>query len=184
LKINLSDQKEAIMILNNIPHLQFLNGKSTKDDSHIVDIEDKEIEFISLNDEITNFNVIFSKISEKINISQKEKTTEYLEQFQSLLKREITKINTAVDNAVPNYMYATNVLSSKITIFKYFEDKYLEYLDKHDSETAKMVREFSDNMAKSSNFLTSNYYSVLLHNDFFERNHTQRAKRFYFFNIF
>jgi len=113
LKINLSDQKEAILILNSIPNLQFLNGKSTKDDTQVVDIEDKEIESISLNDEITNFNVIFSKISEKINLIHKEKTTEYLEQFQSLLKREITKINTAVDNSVPNYIYATNVLSSK-----------------------------------------------------------------------
>lgn len=162
LKINLSDQKEAIMILNNVPNLQFLNGKSTKDDSHVIDIEDKEIESISLNDEITNFNVIFSKISEKINLINKERTAEYLEQFQTLLKKEITKINTAVDNAVPNYIYATNVLSSKVTIFKYFEDKYLEYLDKHDAETAKMIRELSDNMAKSSNFLTSikiNFYS-------------------------
>ena len=44
LKINLSDQKEAILILNIVPNLQLLNGKSTKDDSHVIDIEDKEIE--------------------------------------------------------------------------------------------------------------------------------------------
>lgn len=155
LKINLSDQNEAIMILNSIPNLQFLNGKSTKDDSHIIDIDDKEIESISLNDEIANFNIIFSKISEKFTIINKDKGQEYLEQFQSILKREITKINTAVDNAVPNYIYATNVLSSKITIFKFFEEKYLEFLDTHDPETAKMIRDFSDNMTKSSNYLTS-----------------------------
>lgn len=160
LKINLSDQKEAILILNSMPYLQYLNGKSTKDDSHIVDIDDREIESISLNDEITNFNLIFSKISEKINLIQKDKSQDYLEQFQSILKREITKINTAVDNAVPNYIYASNVLSSKITIFKYFEDKYLEYLDIHDSETSKMIREFSDNMTKSSNFLTSIFFLI------------------------
>lgn len=162
LKINLSDQKEAILILNNMPYLQYLNGKSTKDDSHIVDIDDREIESISLNDEITNFNLIFSKISEKINLIQKDKSQDYLEQFQSILKREITKINTAVDNAVPNYIYASNVLSSKITIFKYFEDKYLEYLDIHDPETSKMIREFSDNMTKSSNFLTSIFFLIFL----------------------
>lgn len=160
LKINLSDQKEAILILNSMSYLQYLNGKSTKDDSHIVDIDDREIESISLNDEITNFNLIFSKISEKINLIQKDKSQDYLEQFQSILKREITKINTAVDNAVPNYIYASNVLSSKITIFKYFEDKYLEYLDIHDSETSKMMREFSDNMTKSSNFLTSIFFLI------------------------
>lgn len=143
------------MILNNIPNLQLLNSKSTKDDSHVIDIEEKEMESISLNEEIVNFNTIFSKISEKINLVQKEKTQEYLENFQSILRDEIMKINTSVDNAVPNYIYITNVLSSKIRIFKYFEDKYLEYLDVHDVEVAKMIREFSDNMTKSSNFLSS-----------------------------
>lgn len=155
------------MILNNIPNLQLLNGKSTKDDSHVIDIDDKEIESISLNDEISNFNTIFSKISEKINITQKEKTQEYLEQFQSILKEEITKINTAVDNAVPNYIYATNVLSSKITIFKYFEDKYMEYLEFHDPDIAKMIKEFSDNMSKSSSFLSSKYLVLFFSFEFY-----------------
>jgi len=58
LKINLSTQNEALLILNNLPHLNYLNNKSTKDETHLVDIEDREIEEISLNNEIPNFNVI------------------------------------------------------------------------------------------------------------------------------
>lgn len=57
LKINLSNQNDAIAILTNLPNLTFLNGKSTKEDTVGVDIEDKEIDTYSLNNEIENFNV-------------------------------------------------------------------------------------------------------------------------------
>jgi hypothetical protein len=63
LKINISDQNEAIAILTNLPNLQFLNGKSTREEGTGVDIEDKEIDLFSLNNEIENFNVSFNLIS-------------------------------------------------------------------------------------------------------------------------
>ena len=46
-------------ILNSLQNLEFLNGKSTKDDEvHIVDIEEKEIENISIDkEELEKFNV-------------------------------------------------------------------------------------------------------------------------------
>jgi hypothetical protein len=147
-----------------LPYLNFLNGKSTKEENYTVDIEDKEIESISLNDEITNFNLIFSKISEKINIVNRDKNQSYLEEFQNILKLEITKINSCVDRAVPNYVYASNVISSKLTIFKYFQNKYLEYLDYSDKESSSMLREIGDNIIKSSDFLISklNFFNSFL----------------------
>ena len=84
------------MILDNLPYLNFLNGKSTKEENYTVDIEDKEIESISLNDEITNFNLIFSKISEKLNMVNRDKNQSYLEEFQTILKKEINR-DTAAD---------------------------------------------------------------------------------------
>ena len=52
LKINLATQNEALAILNNLHNLEYLNGKSTKDDEvHIVDIEEKEMEHISIDKE-------------------------------------------------------------------------------------------------------------------------------------
>jgi len=158
LKINLSDQNEALLILDNLPYLNFLNGKSTKEENYTVDIEDKEIESISLNDEITNFNLIFAKISEKLNNVNRDKNLSYVEEFQNILKREITKINNCVDSAVPNYVYATNVISSKLIIFKYFQNKYLEYLDYTDKESSGMLREIGENLIKSSDFLISKIY--------------------------
>ena len=60
LKLNIANQEEAISILSNLPNLLFLNGKSTREEtSGGVDIDEKEIENFSLNNEIQNFNVNF-----------------------------------------------------------------------------------------------------------------------------
>lgn len=149
------------MILNQLVNLQYLNGKSTRDETHIVDIDDKEIESISLNTEIANFNEIFTKISEKLKQINKEANKEFFEEFQNILKLEISNINNAVDNTVPNYIYATNVLSSKIKIFKYFNMKYVDYLELKEQDSAKILREISDNLIRSSDFLISN---IILYN--------------------
>ena len=150
-----------MLILDNLPYLNYLNGKTTKEENYSVDIEDNEIESISLNDDIANFNFIFSKICEKVNSNSNdaEKNQIYLDEFQNLLKREINKINQAVDSAVPNYIYATNVISSKILILKYFQNKYLEYMESSEKEKEKdcilMIKELGENIFKSNEFLIS-----------------------------
>ncbi len=155
LKINLSTQNEAFLILNQLPHLQYLNAKSTRDETHIVDIDDKEIESISLNNEISNFNEIFTKISEKFKNLNKDLNKKFFDEFQDLLKLEIENINTAVDNTVPNYIYATHVLSSKIKIFKFFSNKLFEYQEIKENNSSKLPRELLDNIIRSSEHLIS-----------------------------
>ena len=59
LKINIADQDQAIIVLSNLPNLEMLNGKSTRNEEpEKIDIEEKEAEVYSLNEEIGNFNVI------------------------------------------------------------------------------------------------------------------------------
>ncbi len=59
LKINIADQDQAIIVLSNLPNLEILNGKSTRNEEpEKIDIEEKEAEVYSLNEEIGNFNVI------------------------------------------------------------------------------------------------------------------------------
>jgi hypothetical protein len=157
LKINLTTQNEAFLILNNLVNLHYLNGKSTRDETHIVDIEDKEIESISLNNEISNFNAIFTKVSEKLKQVNKDLNKTFFEEFQELLKSEIANINTAVDTTVPNYIYATNVLSSKVKIFKYFSSRYCNYQDLKEVDSSKISREIVDNVVKASENLISTY---------------------------
>ena len=65
LKIDLTDQNQVLMILSQIPKLIFLNGKSTKEAVTIVDLEEKDIEDISLQNELEIYNDIINKLNEK-----------------------------------------------------------------------------------------------------------------------
>lgn len=143
-----------------LPHISFLNGKTTRDETHIVDIDETEIDSISLNNEIENFNNIFTKISEKLKIVNKDAYKDFFDKFHVLLKEEISNINNAVDNTVPNYIYATNVLSSKLKIFNYFNKKYLDLLEIKEPDSARILKQLFDNTAKSSELLTSIIYKL------------------------
>jgi len=144
-----------LLILNILPKLLFLNGKSTREETHIVDVEERDIESISLHDEITNFNVIFGRISDKLKHQDKELSRQFLDQFQILLKDEIENINKFVDNSVPNYIYATNVISSKMKIFNFFKEKYLLTLKNTDPTTSQIAQDIFDNLVNSGNFICS-----------------------------
>lgn len=63
-------------ILTQLPNLNMLNGKSTKEDNNNnVDIDGKEIDAVSLHNEISNFNVrIFLKIKKGFIFAYKRKT--------------------------------------------------------------------------------------------------------------
>ena len=95
----------------------YLNGKSTREDNQIVDLDEKEIENINLNDEISNFNHIFGKIGEKLKLINKQAQKDFYAEFQSILKNEIEKINKSVDNLEPNYIYATRIISVIFMLF-------------------------------------------------------------------
>lgn len=58
LKVNLANSEDAVAILTNLPNLRTLNGKSTKEESQVdPDIDENDIDVISLNNEIPNFDV-------------------------------------------------------------------------------------------------------------------------------
>ncbi len=68
LKINLSNQNDALAILSNLPNLVYLNGKSTREETGGVDIDEKDIDSFSLNNEIENFNVLIDNLLYKYYI--------------------------------------------------------------------------------------------------------------------
>jgi len=110
LKINLVNQQEALVIINNLPNLQILNGKSTKDEVQVVDLDENEISNINLQEEVSKFNHLFGNIGDKLKSISKETKQAFYEEFQSILKIEIEKINLSVENSDPNYIFATRVL--------------------------------------------------------------------------
>lgn len=143
-------------ILNNLPNLEFLNGKSTKDDEiHIVDIEEKEIENIAIDkDELEKYSKIFQKISEKLKTIGIQ-TEQFKENYENLLKTEIEKINGCIEGSVPNYMYASQILGSKLNFGNFFIQNFLNFLTKKDQESAAIIKEIFVNNLQSSELLQS-----------------------------
>ena len=65
LKVDLVDQNQVLLILSQVPKLIFLNGKSTKEAVTIVDVDEKDIQDISLQNEVESFNDIINKLNER-----------------------------------------------------------------------------------------------------------------------
>ena len=86
LKIDLVDQNQVLMILSQVPKLIFLNGKSTKDAITIVDVDEKDIEDISLQNDLQSYNDIVNKINEK------EVDQTFVTNFQNKLYDEAEKV--------------------------------------------------------------------------------------------
>lgn len=162
LKINLSSQNEALLILENLPRLQYLNGKSTKDDTHLVDIEDKDVEEISLNLEVSNFNEVYKKISEILKSINKDLTKAFHEEFYKMLREEIQNINHSVENTIPNYIYASKVLSSKVKIYKYFFDTLVEKAIPFNSDSAAfaLLKDLNDKLKLNSDLMAEITYKL------------------------
>ena len=67
LDIDLIDSNEAILILNNLPNVQILNGKSTKEEEE-EEYEDDEEDDNDNEDDINNiYLILFNKYKERIS---------------------------------------------------------------------------------------------------------------------
>ena len=64
LKIDLTDQNQVLLILSQIPKLILLNGKSTRDAVNIVDVDEKDVDDISLQNELP----LYTEIVQKLNL--------------------------------------------------------------------------------------------------------------------
>lgn len=82
----------------------------------IVDINDDEIKNISLQNEIQSFNDVYKKVSEKLKLVNLKQN--FKEEFQTLIKNEISKINSNYET-VPNYIYSANVLESQLALYSF-----------------------------------------------------------------
>jgi hypothetical protein len=54
---------------------------------------------------------IFNRIHDRLKITgAKDSVSGFCEKFQKTLKNEVDRINGIVDDSIPNYVYAANVL--------------------------------------------------------------------------
>lgn len=149
LQLNLSSQNEALLILENLPKLQYLNGKSTKEETHLVDIEDSEVEEFSLSLEINSFNEVYKNIFQIFQKNNDELAKQFQEEFHNLLKEEISSINQSVGNT-PNYIYGINFVNSKIKIYNYFLNTLLEKADNFDSNSIALIKSLNNKIKTNS----------------------------------
>ena len=154
LKIDLTDQNQVLMILSQIPKLIFLNSKSTKEAVTIVDLDEKDIQDISLQNEVESFNEIINKLNEKeerinanLNNNQPNNNQNdssiyvFSSEFQNKLYEEAEKIKTSLNNNLPNYIYANYVLQSQIELKKMLANKFLSFLSEEDKNIGNLIFE-------------------------------------------
>lgn len=127
LKIDLFTQDNAYYILSNLPNLDFLNDKQTKEEQNPIDISDQEMDNTSLKNEIPNFNSITKRIITKLQISGQSNDVFY-SQFQNIFKQEIDNLQNLNEN-VPNYLYAIHVLNAKVEIYSFLQNQCVNMLN-------------------------------------------------------
>ena len=134
LKLDLTSQEHAYLILSQLPNLLFLNGKSTLDDEDdknnqidLNDLNDTETDKSSLKSEIPNFNSVTNRITQ-ILTQRNEKTEEFYAEFQGILEKEINLMNN-LDNSLPNYVYTAYIQQAKIEIYSYLQNKILNMIN-------------------------------------------------------
>ena len=123
LKIDLVDQNQVLMILSSIPKLIFLNGKSTKEAITKVDVDEKDIEDISLQNDLQ----IYNELVNKLNMVEKDQI--FINDFQNKLYEEAEKVKACLNNNVPNYIYANVVILSQFELQKILAKKFLTFLE-------------------------------------------------------
>ena len=130
LKIDLTTQEHAFLILTQLPNLLLLNGKSTNDeddDKNQIDLNDTETDKSSFTNEIPNFNSVTNRITQILN-ERNEKTDEYINEFQKILKDQIDSINS-LDSNIPNYVYSSYIQQAKVEIYSYLQNKILNMIN-------------------------------------------------------
>jgi len=151
LQIDLDDQNQVLLTLSSIPKLILLNGKSTKSSFTIVDIGVNDIEDISLQNYLDEYNEIVN------NLNNKDKTHSYANRFQNKLYEEGEKIKNCLNKNVPNYIYASVTLKSQLELQKNLAEKYLKNLDEENRNLGdsifRLVFKTSDRLVELINLL-------------------------------
>ena len=151
LQIDLDNQNQVLFILSNLPKLNILNEKQTKSSFSIVDVEYKEIEDISLSNNLDYYNEIVKYLNEK------DKNNSFAKKFQLKINEEGEKINNFLDKNIPNYIYANVTLKAQIELQKCLSEKYLEFLDSKNQNIGnyifKIIFQSADRLVNLINLL-------------------------------
>ena len=96
-------------------------------------MDEKEIEDISLQNDLQSYNDIVNKINEK------EADQTFVTNFQNKLYEEAEKVKNCLNNNVPNYMYANVVIQSQFDLQKYLSNKFITFLDDNNKTIGNLL---------------------------------------------
>ena len=171
LQIDLENQNQVLQVLTNMPKLLTLNEKQTKSSFSIVDVDYKDIEDISLSNNLDYYNEIIRYLNEK------DKNNSFAKKFQMKINEEGEKINNFLDKNIPNYIYANVTLKSQIELQKCLSEKFLEDIDKKYKKIGnyifKIIFQTSDKLVDLINHL----YPKILEKTENLRNELENAKK-------
>ena len=171
LQIDLENQNQVLQVLTNMPKLLTLNEKQTKSSFSIVDVDYKDIEDISLSNNLDYYNEIIRYLNEK------DKNNSFAKKFQMKINEEGEKINNFLDKNIPNYIYANVTLKSQIELQKCLSEKFLEDIDKKYKKIGnyifKIIFQTSDKLVNLINHL----YPKILEKTENLRNELENAKK-------
>ena len=135
------------------------SDEEDNENTNIIDINDEEIKSISLQDEIPNFIEIYKKISQKFKTIQKN--NDFKDELEALIKNEINKINSNSENNIPNYIYSSNVIESKLCIYSFFVEKFMEFLStQKENDIYELIKELHTDISKSYLLLIKIIYKL------------------------
>ena len=135
-------------ILSALPNLLILNGQATKDEVISVkeiDITDDQVEELSLNNEIDNFNAVLDSISLLPNYTKYFKGN-----FMEKLKEEIDILNSNCN--ISNYLFCVNVLKAKFNMYHFLHDQLIDLCDPKQVDKGNFILYVSNQVLSLSRF--------------------------------
>ena len=158
LKIDISSSSQVQTLLNKIPHLLYINNKSTEEYINPVDINKDILEQIAIEKKLNEFNDLFVIFQNNFQNENKEELSKDLyERFQNLINEEANKINENNNGKnLPNYFLANNIIKSEVNLITFFINSFFEHSDLLNMENAKK------DIAKKINDILNLLFSSLI----------------------
>ena len=140
LKFDFSSINQVENLLLKSPQIIFINGKNTKDFINNINLNEEEIEKISLEKSLQIYNNIFTNIQTQFQKNNSNLTNDFHNQFQNLINDEASNFNNSSNK--DNYVNLINVFKSEINILKFLLHNYLsniEYLKDKREEIGNII---------------------------------------------
>ena len=139
LKIDFTSSSQVQTLLNKIPNLLYINGKSTEEYITPIDVPKDLLDEIAIEKKLNEFNDLFVIFQNNFQNENKEELSKDLyERFQNLINDEANKINENNNGKnLPNYCLANNIIKSEINLISFFINSFFEHSDLLKMENAK-----------------------------------------------